>query len=59
MKDNMPGKADYILAVMYQITDKAAKENMLSEDEKEELDRLNEKTVNDEYTTAREWEIHY
>ncbi len=55
----MPGKADYILAVMYQITDKAAKENMLSEDEKEELDRLNKKTVNDEYMTAREWEINY
>lgn len=57
MKDNTPGKADYILAVMQQIVDKVAEDNEITEDEKDELTRLNEETVKSRYMTSREWEM--
>ncbi len=57
MKDNTPGKADYILAVMQQIVDKVAEDNEITEDEKDELTRLNEETVKSKYMTSREWEM--
>ena len=57
MKDNTPGKADYILAVMQQIVYKVAEDNEITEDEKDELTRLNEETVKSRYMTSREWEM--
>ena len=57
MNNNMPGMADYILAVMQQIVDKAAAEKVITETEKEKIIRLNEETVKSRYMTSREWEV--
>lgn len=57
MNNNMPGMADYILAVMQQIVDKAAAEKVITETEKEKLIRINEETVKSRYMTSREWEV--
>ena len=50
MDNNKPGTADYMLAVMQQIIEKAAVE-------KEKITRLNEETVRTRYMTSREWEV--
>ena len=57
MNDNKPGLADYMLAVMQQIMDKAAVEKEITESEKEKIMKLNEKTVRNRYMTSREWEV--
>lgn len=40
MNDNKPGLADYMLAVMHQIMDKAAVEKEITEKEKEKIPNL-------------------
>ena len=57
MNDNKPGLADYMLAVMQQIMDKAAVEKEITDAEKEKITRLNEETVRTRYMTSREWEV--
>ena len=57
MNDNKPGLADYMLAVMQQIMDKAAVEKKITESEKEKIMKLNEETVRSRYMTSREWEV--
>ena len=57
MNDNKPGLADYMLAVMQQIADKAAVEKEITEKEKEKIMKLNEETVRSRYMTSREWEV--
>ena len=57
MNDNKPGLADYMLAVMQQIMDKAAVKKEITESEKEKIMKLNEKTVRNRYMTSREWEV--
>ena len=57
MNDNKPGLADYMLAVMQQIMDKAAVEKEITESEKEKIMKLNEETVKSRYMTSREWEV--
>ena len=57
MNDNKPGLADYMLAVMQQIMDKAAVEKEITESEKEKIMKLNEETVRNRYMTSREWEV--
>ncbi len=57
MNDNKPGLADYMLAVMQQIMDKAAVEKEITEKEKEKIMKLNEETVKSRYMTSREWEV--
>ena len=57
MNDNKPGLADYMLAVMKQIMDKAAVEKEITEKEKEKIMKLNEETVKSRYMTSREWEV--
>ena len=52
-----PGLADYMLAVMQQIMDKAAVEKEITESEKEKIMKLNEETVKSRYMTSREWEV--
>ena len=57
MMNEKPGLADYMLAVMQQIMDKAAVEKEITESEKEKIMKLNEKTVRNRYMTSREWEV--
>ena len=57
MNDNKPGLADYMLAVMQQIMDKAAVKKEITESEKEKIMKLNEETVRSRYMTSREWEV--
>ena len=57
MDNNRPGMADYMLAVMQQIMDKAAVEMEITEAEKEKLTELNEETVKAKYMTSKEWEV--
>ena len=57
MNDNKPGLADYMLAVMQQIMDKAAVEKEIKKKEKEKIMKLNEETVKSRYMTSREWEV--
>lgn len=49
--------ADYMLAVMQQIVDKAAVEREITEAEKKKLTELNEETVKAKYMTSKEWEV--
>lgn len=57
MDNNRPGMADYMLAVMQQIMDKAAVEMEITEAEKKKLTELNEETVKAKYMTSKEWEV--
>lgn len=57
MDNNRPGTADYMLAVMQQIIEKAAVEKEITDTEKEKITRLNEETVRTRYMTSREWEV--
>ena len=57
MDNNKPGIADYMLAVMQQIIEKAAVEKEITDAEKEKITRLNEETVRTRYMTSREWEV--
>ena len=57
MDNNRPGTADYMLAVMQQIIEKAAVEKEITDAEKEKITRLNEETVRTRYMTSREWEV--
>lgn len=57
MDNNRPGMADYMLAVMQQIVDKAAVEMEITEAEKKKLTELNEETVKAKYMTSKEWEV--
>ena len=57
MDNNKPGTADYMLAVMQQIIEKAAVEKEITDAEKEKITRLNEETVRTRYMTFREWEV--
>lgn len=57
MDNNKPGTADYMLAVMQQIIEKAAVEKEITDAEKEKITRLNEETVRTRYMTSREWEV--
>ena len=57
MMNEKPGLADYMLAVMQQIMDKAAVEKEITESEKEKIMKLNEETVKSRYMTSREWEV--
>lgn len=57
MDNNRPGMADYMLAVMQQIVDKAAVEREITEAEKKKLTELNEETVKAKYMTSKEWEV--
>ena len=57
MMNEKPGLADYMLAVMQQIVDKAAVKKELTETEKDKIMRLNEETVRSRYMTSREWEV--
>ena len=57
MMNEKPGLADYMLAVMQQIMDKAAVEKEITESEKEKIMKLNEEIVRSRYMTSREWEV--
>ena len=57
MDNNRPGMADYMLAVMQQIVDKAAVEREITEAEKKKRTELNEETVKAKYMTSKEWEV--
>ena len=57
MDNNKPGTADYMLAVMQQIIEKATVEKEITDTEKEKITRLNEETVRTRYMTSREWEV--
>ena len=57
MDNNRPGMADYMLAVMQQIVDKAVVEMEITEAEKKKLTELNEETVKAKYMTSKEWEV--
>ena len=57
MDNNKPGMADYMLAVMQQIIDKAAVEKEITDAEKEKITKLNEETIRARYMTSREWEV--
>jgi hypothetical protein len=57
MTDNKPGTADYMLAVMQQIIDKAAVEKEITDAERENITKLNEETVRARYMTSQEWEV--
>ena len=52
-----PGLADYMLAVMQQIVNKAAAAKEISESERDKIMRLNEEIVRSRYMTSREWEV--
>ena len=57
MMNEKPGLADYMLAVMQQIVNKAAAAKEISESERDKIMRLNEETVRSRYMTSREWEV--
>lgn len=58
MTKNIPGLADYMLAVMDQILGSAAVEKEVSETEKTRIREINEITVTERYMTIREWEVN-
>ena len=54
---NQYGKADYMLAVMYKIVRELSEKSIITAKQSEQINKLNKKTVNDNYLSIAELEV--